>query len=300
MGLIGVNTGVGRFLGSGIAQDASMGPRMRLQPEYYSFAYVLEGTGNYRNTSGYKSALEPGSMIINFPDLAHNYGSVAGGHWTQIWFTFDKSVFAPWHACGILDPSRPVRHIAPVDHWFKRFKAIYEAINANRRGYPMLTLVRFQEILLEALDAEGLDATYQHDLAWADQVCEMLGDDTSRNKSLQVISEGAGLSYETFRKRFTQIVGMSPQQYRNRVLIERACRLMQETHLNNKEIAYRLGFYDEFHFSRRFKQVVGRSPKEFRRTLPLNTRPVGKGDDAEFVAALKKRSSGRGGGRGPS
>lgn len=86
------------------------------------------------------------------------------------------------------------------------------------------------------------------------------------------VAGGMGVSYETFPRRFTQIVGLSPIRYRNRFLIERACRLMQETHLNDKEIAYRLGSYDEFHFSRRFKQVVGRSPTEFRKTLPLAPR----------------------------
>ncbi len=271
MGLVNVNTGVGRFLGSGIVHDASMGPRMRLQPEYYSFAYVLDGAGYYKNTNGYESTLTPGDMIINFPDLAHNYNSVPGGHWNQIWFCFEKSVFAPWHACGILNSAQPVHHIAPVDHWFKRLKVIYDTINASRRGEPMLTLVRFQEIILEALHSEQV-TTSQYDLAWADQVCEILEDQAPQIKPLPVIAKQMGLSYDAFRRRFARIIGLTPMQYRSRFLIECACRLMHETHLSIKEIAFRLGFFDEFHFSRRFKQIVGRSPKEFRRTLPLNTK----------------------------
>ena len=43
---------------------------------------------------------------------------------------------------------------------------------------------------------------------------------------------------------------------------------MQEQNLTNKEIAYRLGFCDEFHFSHRFKQIMGKSPQRFRRSIP--------------------------------
>lgn len=265
MRLIGVDTGLGRLLSSAIAEDTEMGPRMRQQPEYYTFVYVLEGSVRYRNAHGYESMLGPGHLIINFPDLPHNYGADSGGHWKQIWFTFDKPVFAPWQACGILDPAPPIHHIKPVDHWFKRFQVICDAFNADRR-FPLLTVVRFQEVLLEALYAEEAGAASGCDLAWADQVCRILDGNASRTKRLPEIARDLGLSYETFRKRFTQIVGLSPVQYRHRSVIERACRLMQETHLNNKEIAYRLGFCDAFHFSRRFRRMMGRSPREFRRT----------------------------------
>ena len=47
-------------------------------------------------------------------------------------------------------------------------------------------------------------------------------------------------------------------------LMQRAQELIRCGVPTNREIADRLGFCDEYHFSRRFKQVVGLSPKEFR------------------------------------
>jgi len=269
MGLINAGTRYGSLLCSAIALDPYMGPKMRQQREYYTIVYVLEGEAYYRDVNGFTSSLTPGSLMIVFPDFPHNYNAVPGGHWKPMWFTFDQSVFAPWKECGLLDPSRPIHRVEPFDYWFKRFKVIYDAYNSHRCDFPMLMVIRFQEILLEALYAEEISAFSEHDLAWADQVRAILDQETDSLESLPDIAQKMGLPYETFRKRFTHIVGVSPIQYRNRALIERACRLMRETHLNNKEIAYRLGFYDEFHFSRRFKQILGFSPTEFRKNLPL-------------------------------
>jgi AraC-like DNA-binding protein len=272
MGLISANDGLGRLMCSGILADASMGPGMRLHKSY-TVVYVLDGSAYYRDAHGFQASLRPGNLIFVFPDLAHNYNAMPGGHWKQIYFMFDSPVFALWQAGGLLDPARPVHFVEPVEYWFNRLRAIHDAANRPaERGSPLLDMIRLQEVLAEALLAEEARAMSRRDLAWAAQVCTILEQESPPFRPLPVVARRAGLEYETFRKRFTRVVGMSPVQYRNRRIIDRACRLMQETALTNKEIAYRLGFCDEFHFSHRFKQITGRSPTQFRRTLPLTVR----------------------------
>jgi len=272
MGPVGSNVGLGRVLASGVLGDASMGPGMRVLTSY-TVVYVLEGAAYYRDANGFESPLGAGHLIFVFPGLAHNYNALPGGHWKQIYFMFDSAVFALWQGCGLLDPARPVHRVGPVDYWFKRFVAVREGTGHwSERRSPVLDMIRLQEVLAEALLAEEAGALSRHDLAWAAEVCTILEKDSSAACSLPAVARRLGISYETFRKRFTQIVGMPPIQYRNRRIIDRACRLMQETTLTNKEIADRLGFYDVFHFSHRFKQITGRSPTEFRRTLPVKLR----------------------------
>ena len=76
-----------------------------------------------------------------------------------------------------------------------------------------------------------------------------------------------GMPYETFRRRFTREIGIAPARFRAERTIEAACHLLQYTGMAGAQIAERLGYADEYHFSRRFKQLRGETPTQFRRRL---------------------------------
>jgi len=59
------------------------------------------------------------------------------------------------------------------------------------------------------------------------------------------------------------------EQIRNHIIVE-AKRLLHNTSLNTKEIAYRLGFEDAPYFSRFFKKYTGQTLLEFREQSRLN------------------------------
>jgi len=46
--------------------------------------------------------------------------------------------------------------------------------------------------------------------------------------------------------------------------IQRACSYLQFTELKIKEIAFRLNYYDQFHFSKAFQKEMEITPKEYR------------------------------------
>jgi AraC-like DNA-binding protein len=72
------------------------------------------------------------------------------------------------------------------------------------------------------------------------------------------------MSYENFRKKFSQHVGESPGHFQKRRRIEHACAAIYQGTHSFKALADELGFCDVFHFSKTFRQVVGETPKEFR------------------------------------
>ncbi len=119
-------------------------------------------------------------------------------------------------------------------------------------GASILDMLQRQQILAEMLLSEESDAISHHDQDWLKNACEILDRLMLNRKPIPKIAKMLGMSYESFRKRFTRLLGMSPSQYHNKRIIDRACRLMQESNLSNKEIAWQLGFCDEFHFSHRF------------------------------------------------
>jgi transcriptional regulator GlxA family with amidase domain len=84
---------------------------------------------------------------------------------------------------------------------------------------------------------------------------------------LDALARQLGVSFESFRKGFRAATGKSPARYRSEKRVEAAAQLLASSCLSSKEIAQRLGFADECHFSKRFKQLTGVAPRDFRRRV---------------------------------
>jgi AraC family transcriptional regulator len=94
------------------------------------------------------------------------------------------------------------------------------------------------------------------------QVIEYIHDHLAQNLSLADLAKIANLSPSRFAYLFRQETGSSPHQYVIQARIERATRLLKaggESSIG--EIAHRVGFTDQSHFTRHFKRIVGVTPK---------------------------------------
>ncbi len=118
-----------------------------------------------------------------------------------------------------------------------------------------------QHLLAEALEVPE-ESRAPH---WLEQAYGLL---QGGNETPQKVARALGMSYETFRKRFSSAAGVSPGHYQAMKVMDKACALMITGELTNKEIAERLSFCDEFHFARRFKQIMGLTPTQFRMKMP--------------------------------
>ena len=65
-------------------------------------------------------------------------------------------------------------------------------------------------------------------------------------------------------KIFKEQTGTSPGRYLSEYRINIAKKLLIDSDLSVKEIAIKVGFEDQFHFSKNFKNIVGISPQQFR------------------------------------
>jgi len=84
------------------------------------------------------------------------------------------------------------------------------------------------------------------------------------NLSLSKLAETAHLSPYHFARLFKQRTGLAPHQYLLHRRIEEAKRLLRDTSLDLAEIAQRLGFRDQSHFTARFRKANGMTPKRWR------------------------------------
>ncbi|MDD5262996.1 MAG: AraC family transcriptional regulator [Methylacidiphilales bacterium] len=255
---------LGSITSAGFADNSQHGAGPARIFGQYAVVYVLDGNAFYKDAHGTQMDIGPGDMILVFPDLAHSYGPKGNGLWTSLWLSFSGKIFDLWREQGLLDDHHPVHHLEPVDVWFRRFDSILGAPRQTGYAPPLLEICRLQTLLAEIVTGAGRQTAYQDDLRWASQACAQLDATLVSAPDWESIARHLGTSPETFRKRFTRLVGHPPARYRAGRLVDRACELMQERRLTDKQIAAVLGFCDEYYFSRRFKQITGRSPTQFR------------------------------------
>ena len=77
----------------------------------------------------------------------------------------------------------------------------------------------------------------------------------------------AKMSKFHFLRVFKEITGVSPVEYKNKVRIEHAKELLEDTNLGIGEIGISLGFSSSSYFCDAFKNKVGISPTQYRKIL---------------------------------
>lgn len=82
--------------------------------------------------------------------------------------------------------------------------------------------------------------------------------------SLRDISEKNGISYHYLSRLFKKEFNTTFAQYRNKVRLDVAAKLLQDRSLTVSQISYSCGFDDPGYFCKVFKDMFGASPVDFR------------------------------------
>jgi AraC family transcriptional regulator len=98
---------------------------------------------------------------------------------------------------------------------------------------------------------------------------EFMNDNLNREQdvSIPAVAEAVGMSYFHFSRVFKQSMSISPNNYLIKRRIERAKKFLAETDIPVIEIALRIGFTSQSHFTTTFRRLVGATPKAYRDLL---------------------------------
>ena len=69
---------------------------------------------------------------------------------------------------------------------------------------------------------------------------------------------------ETFTRKFTAATGITPKELLTQAVLNRAGNLLLRGNYRVREVAFELGFSNEFYFSRFFKKHTGMPPHRFK------------------------------------
>ena len=97
-------------------------------------------------------------------------------------------------------------------------------------------------------------------------VAEHMAAEPGRDWGIDAVARSLSLSPGRFTQLFREVHGLPPKAWLSRCRMERARRLLTESHASIQQIADDLGYSDLFFFSRHFKHHVGLSPLAWRRS----------------------------------
>ena len=96
---------------------------------------------------------------------------------------------------------------------------------------------------------------------------DFINSNLERDITLNDIAAEADLSAYHFSRLFKQSTGVPPHRYLLQARIEKAKSLLKNPQDSIAEIAHKLGFSDQSHFTMFFKRFTGFTPKSFREKL---------------------------------
>lgn len=148
----------------------------------------------------------------------------------------------------------------PVKELFER---LLDTWNDKGPSYEFIagTLLR-QLLILISQNNKKQSKNYAVSLK-VEQIIEYMHRNINRKITLEELAGTAQLSSFYLSRIFKDVTGYPVITYFNKMKIDKAKELLIEGDKKVKEVAYELGYTNEFYFSRIFKRIEGLSPTEF-------------------------------------
>jgi AraC-like DNA-binding protein len=102
------------------------------------------------------------------------------------------------------------------------------------------------------------------------QAVTIIRRDYARPLVIADLAEACGESLRQLQRRFQKAFGITAQEFLIRTRVLAAARLLEETHLNAKEIARQTGFVDASSFTEQFRTRTGSTPTSYRALRSLS------------------------------
>lgn len=213
---------------------------------------TVGGIGNVGFPFGNVELL-PGTLIV-FPYHDMNYYRPQKEDWRFYWFEFDcipKEI--PCKECISVEVNE--RHISLIEEICRLLPISSKA--------PSLSAV-FMGLLMEwTMGVKSADSENEETVR---RTIEYIEFKLSTRPSVSELAKELRISERTLSELFKKETGMTVREYLSELRIKNAKRLLNTTKISVKELAFSLGFENQYYFSNFFKRKTGVSPTEYRKS----------------------------------
>ena len=226
--------------------------------------YCVDGHG-FLNMSSKNWQIKEGDVAFCFKGLEHEYGANSSNPWTIYWAHFDGQAVSSFFKNLAITPEKPVIHISRKLQVISLFSEILDTL---RSGYHPQNLIHSSVCFQHILSAMAVDVQSHHIITGnitVNDIVEFMIKNIYLPLTLDEMANFANMSKFNFSRVFRNNIGCPPMNYFIRLKILKACELLNTTDMRIREVAYKLGYDDEYYFSKLFKKIMGVSPMLYKK-----------------------------------
>lgn len=228
--------------------------------------YCVQGEGWYY-LNDQKYLVKPNQVFVLPPGVAHRYGTNDTNPWTIYWLHFTGAQAGHFLAYLHQDTDPAPLTVSPQPERFQLFEDILAHVemsfNMDNIVYANSSLARFLATFNNAVYNPNPSNRLEEDPI--SRTIAFMKENLHQHLKLEDLATIAGMSASHYLAVFREKVQSPPINFFTFLKIQEACRLLENTQLRIKEVAYQLGYGDPYHFSRVFANVMGVPPRDFRK-----------------------------------
>jgi AraC-like DNA-binding protein len=232
----------------------------------WAMLYISGGSGYYRCGDQPEQSVQTDSLFFVWPGETFHYGPKPGGSWNEYYITFKGNRVREWLSEGLISARWVsfVGHDKSIAHQIERMFPLMESgvpLNHDRCALIL------ESILLEcAAQTELSSSSALRRTEFDSLIIEAISENLFQPFHAETLAFKLHISLSTLRRYVKGFSGYSLNEYVHRLKIIEAKKLLLNTEINVKQLAYTLGYDDVHYFSRLFKKFAGVSPGLFRQT----------------------------------
>jgi AraC-like DNA-binding protein len=219
---------------------------------------IVPGRRRQRLEAGEVVLSDAGASLVPEPQSACRIHFVDfAGPWMERWLT-----------AGLFAPLPQVIRTGFDEHLLGLIVRLVELARDQPPGAGRMMGGALSHLLarLETATRQGAATGRQGELVQGAR--RLLSDPESFQTGLEAVAAELGVSYSWFRRLFQAQTGCSPQRFRERQRLDRACQLLTDSGQPIGAIARTLGFSSQAYFARMFRKETGLSPSVWRASQP--------------------------------
>lgn len=233
------------------------------QAKQFELHYFIGGEGHFR-IGGTVHTLRPGALFLCPPRMPHAVETAKDedpiSYYAVLFTITDVDAAGELESLLYKASGEPAKDIGRnYRFFFEELKERSRSASPVRRQAAVYQLISFLYLLGDGNVPRGEPGNVH-----LEQALDLMQEKVYERLRLPEVAAKLGITESYMIRLFRKKLNITPMKYFTRLKVEAAAALLADTPLAVYEIADRLNFYSEYHFSRVFKHYTGSAPTVYR------------------------------------